>query len=173
MFEYSFWIYFATLSIVLAFFFFNFIILRSNLSWIVKSISILSTVGFFCLQYVTIQSLLGWPYQSNSIEQMRVIGVDVQPPNSNTNFNGRIYIYGYVLSNTKTSTIPKSVSIPYSKIDHEEAEKVRKQINQGQQAYIKGIKSKGKNKPETTISDSRFQLTIPPGLTPQKDYERK
>jgi len=130
---------------------------ESSLKWYIKTVCISVFCVFTIVFWTTIHTFLGWPADEEDMpNKIMIHWVIVKEPNKIKEFDGAIYILLESVEEIKANKIgkffgygkhrmePRLFGLKYSRELHEQLEKVKEKLKNGQPVVGKLTKGKGK-----------------------------
>ena len=98
--------------------------------WI-KAGAIIVTCFFYYATYLSLQSLLGWPTQSDLPGEFIMLAGKVEEPDEESESSGAIYLWALSLNGDYLYGMPRAYKIPYSKPLHNQVSEANKKLRRG------------------------------------------
>ena len=117
----------------------------SPLHWAWRGTIISAFAGIYMLHYVSILEQAGWPAEDKLPSKFRLIGADIQEPNTTTGTRGAIYLWITRFDDKTQPLVPRSYGLAYDELLH-------KQVHRALQRLMNGHPQMGERDTPTTSS---------------------
>ena len=133
------------------------ILTESNVKWYIKTACIATFCAFTIIFWTTIDTFLGWPANQDDMpEKILIHWVIVKEPNKIDGFEGSIFILLETMEEIKANKVakffgygkdrmePRLFGLDYNRELHEQLEKIKNKLKNGQPVVGKLTKKEGK-----------------------------
>lgn len=126
-----------------------FLLLESDWSAARKASLIALLSLFYGIHYETHLAVRGWPVRDALPPRFRLVGAEIQEPNSITGDDGAVYLWVTDMDDHASHTQPRSYSLRYDELLHREVSLALQKISNGQPQM-------GENKPRIGMQEGRI-----------------